>query len=75
MSDKFHQLSAKWTLTEKYQAMSKNVDYKSTIVKICKISSVEELAFLLKNTIYGKITQIFSEPFKCKMYVALPYSP
>lgn len=61
MSDKFHKLSSKWTISEKYNA-SYNIDYKRTIVDICSFSTVEELGFLMKKTIYSKLSDILSEP-------------
>ncbi|CAD8208404.1 unnamed protein product [Paramecium pentaurelia] len=67
MSDKFHKLSSKWTISEKYNA-SYNIDYKRTIVDICSFSTVEELGFLMKKTIYSKLSDILSEPQKCKIF-------
>lgn len=61
MSENFHQLSAKWTISEKYNA-SQNVDYKKTIVDICSFNTIEEFAFLMKKTIYSKISDLLSEP-------------
>ena len=63
-------MSSKWTISEKYNA-SPSVDYKKTIVDVCKFRSVEEFGFLMKSTIYAKVTEIFSEPQKYKLYFDL----
>lgn len=60
-------MSSKWTISEKYNA-SQNVDYKRTIVEICSFTTVEEFAYIMKKTIYSKVTDLLSEPSKCKMY-------
>ncbi|CAD8123751.1 unnamed protein product [Paramecium sonneborni] len=59
MSDKFHKLSNKWTISEKYNA-SQNLDYKKTIVDICSFSTVEELGFYREKTIYSKLSDILN---------------
>ncbi|CAD8177552.1 unnamed protein product [Paramecium pentaurelia] len=68
MCDQFHQLNDKWTISEKYKAQNSKDDYKKTIVDICSIKTVEEFAFIMKQTIYSKLTDIFSEPQKQKQF-------
>ncbi|CAD8084493.1 unnamed protein product [Paramecium sonneborni] len=68
MSDQFHQLNDKWTISEKYTVQNKDDDYKKTIVDICSIKSVEEFAFIMKQTIYQSLTDLFSEPQKQKQF-------
>ncbi|CAK56694.1 unnamed protein product (macronuclear) [Paramecium tetraurelia] len=67
MSDQFHQLSDKWTISEKY-TQNKDDDYKKTIAEICSIRSVEEFAFIMKQTIYQSLTDLFSEPQQQKQF-------
>ncbi|CAD8120204.1 unnamed protein product [Paramecium sonneborni] len=67
MGDQMYELSAKWTVSEKYNA-SQNLDYKKTIADVCSFSTIEEFAFLMKNTIYSKLSDVLSEPLKCKIF-------
>ncbi|CAK63697.1 unnamed protein product (macronuclear) [Paramecium tetraurelia] len=67
MGDQFYQLCSKWTVSEKYNA-SLNVDYKKTIVDVCSFNTIEEFAYLMKKTIYSKLSDVLSEPQKCKIF-------
>ncbi|CAD8207044.1 unnamed protein product [Paramecium octaurelia] len=67
MGDQFYQLCSKWTVSEKYNA-SLNVDYKKTIVDVCSFNTIEEFTYLMKKTIYSKLSDVLSEPQKCKIF-------
>jgi hypothetical protein len=36
------------------------MDYKDKLIKTCDFSSLEEFAYLMKKTLYGKINNVFS---------------
>ncbi|CAD8204875.1 unnamed protein product [Paramecium pentaurelia] len=67
MGDQFYQLCSKWTVSEKFNS-SQNLEYKKTIVDVCSFKTIEEFAYLMKKTIYSKLSDVLSEPQKCKIF-------
>jgi hypothetical protein len=51
----------KWSIYENYQAENQKIDYKDTIQKVCDFSSLEEISYIIKKTLYGKPRAIFTD--------------
>jgi hypothetical protein len=60
-SDSFHMLKDPWTIYEGYQS-SEYKNYKDKLQKVCVFSSLEEFAYLMKTTNFGKISYFCSDP-------------